>query len=75
LWIIGRWLTISLRRVKVVDATGCGDTFAAALVVGWRLLGLSADAALLYALAAAAAKAMQRGAGRPLPYRQPGDPD
>jgi sugar/nucleoside kinase (ribokinase family) len=53
----------------VVDDSGCGDAFAAAFVVGWRLLGLSIDEALLYAVRAAANKAGQVGVSQSLSYR------
>ena len=43
LWLHGRWLAIDPPAVDVVDETGCGDSFAAALVVGWRLLGLGVE--------------------------------
>jgi sugar/nucleoside kinase (ribokinase family) len=75
LWISGRWLTITPRRVEVADDTGCGDSFASALVLAWRLLGLSAEDALLYALAAAATTATQGGVRRPLPHRQIREPE
>src|SRR5206468_3832214 len=70
LWAAGHWLPIDPRPARVVDDTGCGDAFGAAFVVGWQLLGLSADGALLYALDAAAATAAQVGAGRPRAYRR-----
>jgi sugar/nucleoside kinase (ribokinase family) len=67
----GRWIPIDPPQVRVVDDTGCGDSFAGAYVIGRVFLGLSAEAALLYAIKAAAATATQVGVARPLPYKQP----
>jgi sugar/nucleoside kinase (ribokinase family) len=69
LWTGSHWLPIQPKRVQAVDDTGCGDAFAAALVIGWQFLGLSVDDALLYATDAAAVTATQTGIGEPLAYR------
>lgn len=65
----GRWLPIDPPKVTVVDDTCCGDSFAAAYVIGRVFLGQSADRALLYAIEAGAATATQIGLSKPLPYR------
>lgn len=69
LWGDGRWLSIDPKLVDTVDEVGCGDAFGSALVIGWRLLGLSLDAALNYAVDAAATAAGQVGLTAPLAYR------
>ena len=66
----GRWMPIDPPKVRLIDDTGCGDSFAAAYVIGRVFLGLSADGALLYAIEAAAATAMQVGVARPLPHKR-----
>lgn len=70
LWTGHHWLGIEPRKVKAVDDTGCGDAFASAFVVGWRLLGLSVDGALVYATEAAASTATQVGVSTPVAYRK-----
>lgn len=70
LWTSRRWLAIEPLQVDLVDETCCGDSFAAALVVGWRLIRLSIDAALRYALEAASTTATQVGLKQPLAYQK-----
>jgi sugar/nucleoside kinase (ribokinase family) len=74
LWANGRWLDIRPKKVDLIDDTACGDSFAAAFPIGWRLLGLGVEGALLYAVEAAAATATQVGMAEPLPYRKVGGP-
>lgn len=50
-------------KVPVVDTVGCGDSFAAAIALGYTR-GQSTDATLALANAVGAATAMSRGAGR-----------
>jgi sugar/nucleoside kinase (ribokinase family) len=64
----GRWFAIDPPKTRLVDDTGCGDSFAAAYVIGRVFFRLSAESALVYAIKAAAATATQLGVARPMPY-------
>lgn len=64
----GRWLTINPPEVRLVDDTGCGDSFAAAYIIGRNFLGLNADDALHFGVEAAKATATQTGVSKPMAY-------
>jgi sugar/nucleoside kinase (ribokinase family) len=72
----GRWpyRVIQPPRVSVISDDTVGDTFTSAWCYGRRIVGLSVDAALDYAVDAAADIVTQAHPKRPKPYRPPTAP-
>jgi len=60
---VGVHVSPAVQVPEVVDTVGCGDSFAAALALGYRR-GWAADRALALAAAVGGATATRRGAGR-----------